>query len=154
MDGKKVLIIGAIIVAVAGSGIWFISTNKQEKNKEVSQSSIVEEKIEEISTEELGLTLTARADRKAVKFEITNTRNIASIDYELSYLAKGDIPRGVIGHIETKTTDRKITSDWLDLGSCSRNVCKYDEGVTSVSLILKITTKDDKTLQAQKELEL
>lgn len=153
MDGKKI-IIGIAILAVIGGGAYFATSNKSSKTEQVTSLQQVEEKVETISAQELGLTLVARSDKKAVKFEIANIKNISSIDYELSYLAKGDIPRGVIGHLEVKSTDKKIASDYLDLGSCSRSVCKYDEGVTSVALILKITTKDGKILQAEKELEL
>lgn len=153
MDSKKI-IIGIVIVAVIGGGVYFVSSGKSSKTEQATSSQTVEEKVETVSAQDLGLTLVARSDKKAVKLEITKITGIASIDYELSYLAKGDLPRGVIGHLEVKSTDKKIASDYLDLGSCSRSVCKYDEGVSSVTLVLKITTKDGKILQAEKELEL
>lgn len=154
MTNKNALITGAIVlilVGVFGGVVLFKGKGQEEKPPE---QPVVEEKIEEISADELRLILTARTDKKAIKFEISNIKNIASVDYELSYLAKGDIPRGVIGHIEVKPTDKKITTDYLDLGTCSRNVCRYDEGVTAVKLILKITKKDGQILHAEKELNL
>lgn len=151
LKNSKILIIAGIIVLVGVIG-FLVWKNKQ-KSIEVT-APVIEEKVEEISAQDLGLTLEARADKKAVKFEITNIKDIASIDYELSYLAKGDIPRGVIGHIDVKSGDKKIVSNFLDLGTCSRSVCKYDEGVTSVSLLVKINKTDGKVLQAQKELSL
>lgn len=147
----KFLIVGILGVLIIGGG--FLVLKSKQKPVEVAPP-VVEEKVEEISSQDLGLTLVARADKKAVKFEITNVKDITSVDYELSYLAKGDIPRGVIGHIDVKSGDKKIVSNFLDLGTCSRSVCKYDEGVTSVSLLVKINKTDGKVLQAQKELEL
>lgn len=149
---RNILIAGGVII-VGGLLVGFLLTQGKREEK-VAVAPQVEEEIGSISTQDLGLTLVARSDKRAVKFEITKITGIASIDYELSYLAKGDIPRGVIGQIDVKATDKKIASDYLDLGSCSRNVCKYDEGVSSVTLILKITTKDGKILQAEKELKL
>lgn len=149
---RNLLTSGVIILLIIGIVGSFLVKGRGEKEK-VSQP-VVEEKIEEISADELGLTLLARADKKAVKFEITEVKGIASLDYELSYLAKGEIPRGIIGHIEVKPTDKKISTDYLDLGSCSRNVCKYDEGVTAVKLILKTTKKDGKIFHTEKELNL
>lgn len=154
-ENKKIVLLILIIILIVGGLIGGFSLLKGRGGKEtIQQLPPVEEKIESVSAEDLGLTLTARPDKKAVKFEITNPKGIASLDYDLSYLAKGEIPRGVIGHIDIKPQDKKIVSNYLDLGSCSRNVCKYDEGVTSVKLILKISKTDGKVLQAEKELEL
>ncbi len=150
---KKYKILIAVGTIILIGVVSFLVLRSKQKPGEVAVP-VVEEKVEEISVQDLGLTLEARADKKAVKFEITNIRDIASIDYELSYLAKGDIPRGVIGHLDVKAGDKKIVSNFLDLGTCSRSVCKYDEGVTSVSLLVKINKTDGKVLQAQKELPL
>lgn len=150
---NKTLTIGIVLILLAlltGGTVFLRSRGVEEK----AELPAVEEEVEEVSSESLGLTLSARGDKKAVKFEMTNIRDIASIDYELSYLAKGDIPRGVIGHIDVNPAEKKIASDFLDLGSCSRSVCKYDEGVTSVKLVVKITKTDGKMLQAKKELAL
>lgn len=147
----KFLALAVLIVLIIGGG--FLVWKSKQKPVEVT-APVVEEKVEEISSQDLGLTLQARPDKKAVKFEITNIKDIASVDYELSYLAKGDIPRGVIGHLDVKSADKKIVSNFLDLGTCSRSVCKYDEGVTSVNLLVKINKTDGKVLQAQKELPL
>lgn len=153
MRNKNLLLIAIVVIAVLLVGGWFVA--RQRGGQEGTPEELfVDESIEEISAEELGLTLSARADKKAVKFEITNTKDISAVDYELSYLAKGDIPRGVIGSITVVPGEKKIISDYLDLGSCSASVCKYDEGVTFVKLIVKITKTDGKLLQASKELEL
>lgn len=150
---RNLLLVSIVVLIIAGI-VGGYSLFKGKGEEKVTQQPVVEEKIEEISASDIGLTLTARSDKKAVKFEITNIKDISSLDYELSYLAKGDIPRGVIGHIDVKPTDKKIISDYLDLGSCSRSVCKYDEGVTTVKLIVKITRTDGKILHSEKESPL
>jgi hypothetical protein len=40
------------------------------------------------------------------------------------------------------------------LGTCSKNVCKPDLGVTKVALVLEFTDKDAKKSQFSKEFEL
>lgn len=59
----------------------------------------------------------------------------ASIEYELSYLASGGLPKGVIGTIPINGEDnieRKIT-----LGTCSSGRCVYDQGVETIKVSLK-----------------
>lgn len=154
--GKRNVFIGLTILflmIIVGGGYYLLS-QKQSARPSDNQEPIQQEIIPTIAPEDLGLTLTARSDKKAIKFEIANIKDITSIDYEISYLAKGNIPRGAIGHLTPKEGETKIATNFIELGSCSSGKCKYDEGVTSVKLILKITKTDQKTYQAEKGLEL
>ncbi|MDO8639854.1 MAG: hypothetical protein Q7R53_02915 [bacterium] len=140
-----------LIILVVG-GYYVLSAQKKPASiePEVTQQEV----IPTIMPDELGLILMARSDKKAIKFEITNISGITSVDYEINYLAKGSIPRGAIGHVEVKSDQNKISTNYIELGSCSSGKCKYDEGVTSVKLLLKITKSDGKVFQAEKSLEL
>lgn len=80
------------------------------------------------------ITLTPRADGHEFKFEIKRISDTETVEYELVYLA-GDLSRGVIGSVDLKG-ETGISRDLL-LGSCSKNVCKYDEGVTEGILTLR-----------------
>lgn len=153
-DKKQIIavLVLAVLLAISG-GYYFLFANKSAKPAPVPQQA-EEEVIPTIVPDDLGLKFSARSDGKAVRFSIENIKDIQSVDYELSYLAKGDLPRGVIGHLDIKSTDTIIKSDYIELGSCSSGKCKYDEGVSLVKLILKITKTDGKTYQAEKELEL
>lgn len=75
-------------------------------------------------------------DKKEVILSIKNIPpKTKSIEYELSYLASGNLPKGVIGTINLNGEDkieRKIT-----LGTCSSGVCVYDEGVEKIHLTLR-----------------
>ena len=152
---KNYILIGVIVLIVLG-GLGFWMTGKK-SGKEAQESLVPTPEVEIVPTinpTDLGLKFSARSDNHAVKFAIPNAAGISSIDYEISYLAKGDIPRGAIGHVDVKPTDTKIETSYIDLGTCSSGKCKYDEGVTSVKLLLKITKKDDKTYQSETSLEL
>ncbi len=152
---NKTLLIGGILVlfVLAGGGYYVFSANKPAQSTDVVQK-VQEDVVPTIKPDDLGLTFTARSDNKAVKFIITNIKGITSVDYEISYTAKGDIPRGVIGRVETKSIDTQIETKYIDLGTCSSGKCKYDEGVTSVKLVLKITKTDGKNYSSEQTLAL
>lgn len=156
MKNNKILLLIVILILIllVGGGYYILIGSKNSSTNQTAQAIPTPEVIPTLNPEDLGLKLTARSDGKAVKFEITNIKDIESVEYELTYLAKGDIPRGTIGTVEIKPTDTKIETKYLDLGSCSSGKCKYDEGVTSVKLVLKITKKDGNVYSAEKSLDL
>ncbi len=82
--------------------------------------------------------LTPRADKKAVNLSITNIpQDTSQIEYELSYLTGNELPKGAVGTIRVdsqSTIEREIL-----LGTCSKNTCTYDEGVKSVTLVLRFS---------------
>ncbi len=78
-----------------------------------------------------------------------------TIDYEISYNTAGGIPKGNIGQIKVngqKEVER--SGEELTLGTCSRGVCKYYEGVTKVSLSLKFHKTDGSASIFQKDYSL
>ncbi len=154
LNKYKFLILGILtILFLLGGAYYFFSANKSSKPSEVIPEP-TKEIIPTIIPKDLGLTLMARSDKRAIKFEITNIKDITSLDYEISYVTKGNIPRGAIGHIEVKPTDKKIETNYIELGTCSSGKCKYDEGVSKVFLIIKIIKADGKVYQAEQSLEL
>lgn len=155
MGKNKLLIPGIIVlILVIGGGAYHFLSSSSKPQTAQSTPSVTEEVVPTINPTDLGLTFTARKDNKAVKFEIANVSGIASVDYEISYTASGNVPRGVLGHLDVKPTDKTLQTDYLDLGTCSSGVCKYDTGVTSVDLILKITKTDGNTYSSQTSLSL
>ena len=156
LEQKKILVIGGVVLVVLAIGGYFLFSKKT-TSVPVEQKAVVEEEqavIPTIAPEDLDLTFTARSDSKAVKFTISNTAGIQSVDYEISYLAKGDIPRGAIGHLDVKPSEKTVSTNYIDLGTCSSGKCKYDEGVTEVKLLLKIVKDDGKTYSTETSLDL
>ncbi len=148
--------VGVIIISIA-VGVYFGFLKKAPVPAEQSQQSQQQEEqtvVPTIAPNDLGLSFVARTDGKAVKFSVKNPAGIQSIDYEISYLAAGDIPRGVIGHIDVKSSDNIVSTNYIDLGTCSSGVCKYDQGVTSVKLVLKIVKDDGKNYSTEQTLSL
>jgi hypothetical protein len=158
-NGK--ILAGVVAVLLLVSGYLIFGGKSKAEPEPVTQN----QGVQNISPEELGLKLTAKPDNKAVKFEITKISDIKSLEYELVYEADSTaqeqeeggeprVQRGITGEAEIESGESTYESEWLDLGSCSRNVCRYDSGVESVTLTLKINKKDGKVYQAEDSLEL
>ncbi|OGH23924.1 MAG: hypothetical protein A3J69_01885 [Candidatus Levybacteria bacterium RIFCSPHIGHO2_02_FULL_42_12] len=157
MKNPYLVAFGIILIIVIPFGVFFAINRTQKSplpNSSSQSSEDTQEEILPLNPDELNLIFEARRDKKAVKFSIGNTKGITSIEYEISYLADGEIPRGAIGQIEVNPSERSVATNYIDLGTCSSGRCKYDEGVTSVKLILKIIKTDGKIYSAEKELEL
>lgn len=85
------------------------------------------------------VSLTPRADGREFTLEIKRIKNAETIEYELVYLSSG-LSRGVVGSVDLKGEEE--ISRKLLLGTCSRNVCKYDEGVEEGRLTLRFRGDD------------
>ena len=150
MDKKILGILTAVLLILLG-GYFLFFANKTSTKTPATQE-FQQQEIPTISAEELGLTLTSGFANKTVILTVTNTGGLKLLEYELSYTSKGNIPRGAIGQIEIKNPGKPIKQE-ITLGTCS-DVCHYDEGVSDIKLILKVTKNNGKVFQAEKRLEL
>jgi len=136
---KKTTVIALVVFLALGIiGGIVLAAFKNKKNSSSEKPMPTPQQImEELPAEELPLVwLTPSANKHEVVLEIKNIKNATSLEYELTYLSK-EIPRGVVGTINLKEGEASITRKIL-LGTCSRNVCKYDEGVTGGTLTLRL----------------
>lgn len=153
MNNKNLLIGLSLALLIILGGGYFVLFASKSKVSEVPPPP-PEEIVLTLKPQDIGLTLIARADKKAVKFEITKASDITAVEYQLTYSAKGDIPRGAIGNTEVKAGQDMVASNYIDLGTCSSNKCKYDEVISPVKLLLKVTKKDGKVYQVEASLDL
>ncbi len=154
MDKKIIIGIVAVLVLFLGLGgfLYFKSQSSSGSEEEISEetSEIV---AKQVSADEIGLVLTPSQNNQVIMMEIGNLDGIESLDYEVTYDAveNGEtVQRGAIGTVELNgesTVERKI-----DLGTCSRNVCKYDKGVEAVSFILRINYADGSVGEVTEEV--
>lgn len=145
-NNRSLIIVGVIVLILLVGGGIFLATKKSPKPSVSVQQS---EEILTLSPLDIGLSLTMGSDGKRVVMEITKTEGLTSIEYQLSYTSKGDIPRGVIGTAEVK--ENTIIRKEIILGTCS-DVCHYDQDVSDIKLILKVTKTDGKIYQVEKSL--
>ncbi len=142
---RSLIIAGVIILILLVGGGIFLATKKSPKPAIPVQQS---EEILTLSPLDIGLSLTMGRDGKRVVMEIAKTEGLTAIEYQLSYTSKGDIPRGVIGTLDVKGN---IIKKEITLGTCS-DVCHYDQDVSNIKVILKVTNTDGKVYQVEKSL--
>ncbi len=144
-NNRNLIIVGVIVLILLVGGGVFLATKKSPNTTTSVQQSEV---ILTLSPLDIGLSLTMGSDGKRVIMEITKTEGLTSIDYQLSYTSKGGIPRGAIGTADIKGNNIKKE---IILGTCS-DVCHYDQDVSNIKVILKVTKTDGKVYQVEKSL--
>ncbi|HEX8932068.1 MAG TPA: hypothetical protein VF810_02860 [Patescibacteria group bacterium] len=158
-----IIILVVIILAALGGGGYLMMSRKAATTADQIDNSM-DQVVTKLSPEQIGLTIMANDTKKGVKFTIGNLEGIKSIEYQITYEAdstaqersdggEARVQRGITGEANI-TSSSSYESPWLDLGSCSKNVCRYDTGVSSVQLTLKIVKNDNKTYEVQKTLDL
>ncbi|MBM3205414.1 hypothetical protein FJZ41_01000 [Candidatus Shapirobacteria bacterium] len=134
-----ILIIILIFLALFVGGIFLLRSkarNEATQPEETQNQVALETPLEDRPF----VTLTPRTDGREFRMEISRIKNAQTIEYELVYFA-GDLSRGVIGSIELEEGENEVSRDLL-LGSCSKDVCKYDEDVQKGSLTLRFRSSE------------
>lgn len=131
-----VILAGVIILIGLGAAAYFFILNPGDNQEVAKKVAVSNENIKQLKPEDIGVTFDVGSDKKSITMNIAKVSGVSSFDYEVNYNAKGNIPRGVIGSIQV-TSGSSISRDIL-LGTCSKNVCKYDEGVTEVNFVIKV----------------
>jgi hypothetical protein len=155
--------LGVALIVLLAVGAYFFIASKS-KAPEQDEQADTADVVQTLSADQLGLSIVAKPDSKAVKIKIEKAGDIKSIEYQVTYeadstaqeKAEGGEPRvqrGITGQADVKDS-LTYESEWLDLGSCSRNICRYDTGVQKVDVTLKIVKKNGKTYESQKSLDL
>ncbi len=150
LNNKPLLlgIIGLLAVVLIGS---FVLLRNSSSENPTDEPGFIEEEVPTISPDELGFSIELSSDGKKVILTVENTEDIEEINYELSYLAEGDIPRGAIGDILIKNKGKAVTQQ-IDLGTCS-DVCHYDKDVRDIKMIIKVTKSDGSIFSSELSLD-
>lgn len=157
LKNKKILAaIGVIILLLIGGAVYVLST-RQNSSPKLQGEAI--EVIPTIMPDEIGLEFVAKSDKKYVKFTINKPEGIEKVEYEITYdaVSEGNMVAQALAGDLTKddAKDGKLGIDYRELGTCSTGgKCRFDQGVESVKLILKITKSDGKVFQTEKSINL
>lgn len=85
--------------------------------------------------------LSPRSDGKEMTITVDKVTNAAKIEYEVEYNTK-DIISGFFGTIDLSKDTLPAVKKGL-FGTCSKSVCRYDEGVSGGSLTLRLEGTDN-----------
>jgi hypothetical protein len=154
MKDKKVLIsVVLVVLLLVGGGAYAFLGNKTQTSKQPAQASSEDEQpVLTLKPEDIGLTMQLRNDKKAVRFVIEKPEGIKAVEYQLSYTKEVDgeqLPEGLIGDAKFNPGDKQIAIEYRELGTCSKNVCRYDKVVSPVKVTLKVTKDDSKVYEVE-----
>lgn len=145
MDRKRLIIAGTILIILLVGGYFLFFANKS--SNQSTTPSIVEQTIPTISADSIGLTLKPGSDKQRVVMSVVKVDGINSLDYQLSYTAKGNIPRGILGTGINVKSGQPVIQD-IFLGTCS-DVCHPDSDVSNIKIVVKVNKSDGKIYQAE-----
>jgi len=138
LKNKKMFIVLSIVsILLIGGVILKVKSSQQKKTLEEVKKEEVLPKSEIVPTVDssVSVNLTSKDKKEAILTIENMPKGTSTIEYELSYLASGNLPKGVVGTIDVEdeeSVERKIT-----LGTCSSGSCVYDQGVKSIKVNLK-----------------
>lgn len=137
---KKYIIIAVILLVIA-AGV-FLAYESQSSNKGVSDELIPTPTVAlPTISDDIKVGVTFGQNNQSIALKIIGlSSDLESIEYELTYITGGGLPRGVLGKITLKGGEKEVKRDDIVLGTCSSGKCVYDTGVQSVDLSLKFNT--------------
>jgi|GEM_PF-342264 len=160
VKGKKknpliFIIPGVIILLIFGFFLIKAFGNKGEPKKAVQEDVPIEEILKEVdSSVEVNLLESKVKDNSVVITIKGLASRYVSIGYELQY-ESGGVGKGVTsGSKPLDVTGQDSFEREIYLGTCSKNVCKPDLGVTKVGLVLEFTNTAGTKTQFSKEFDL
>lgn len=157
------IVAGVVLILLIVSGYLLFGRSSAEK--ESSESSNTRGAIQNISPEELGLSIEANSAGNEIKFSISKLDKMTSLEYQIQYEADSTareigegaeprVDRGIIGEIKIDPGETSYESDWIVLGSESAGTKRYDTGVEEIILTLKLSKSDGTIYQTEDSLEL
>ena len=152
LKDKRIAAIGAIVlvIIVLVAGFLFLSHKTASQTNQTGVDALpTQVPVPTISASDLGFTIKYGQGGKTVIASVANIDGISGIDYELSYTSKGNIPRGAIGSFDLT---KKPVSKEITLGTCS-DVCHYDQNVSNIKIVLKITKTNGNVFESQATLD-
>lgn len=93
-------------------------------------------------------------NNKTVSIKLKNISVVKSIDYEVNYdaIVDGDtVPRGAIGSAIIEPSQNTFTREVV-LGTCKQSVCKYDQGINNIEVIVNLTLNDGSQQEIKRSL--
>jgi hypothetical protein len=154
---NKTTIIGIVLaVLLVITGVFvFKAVSKNSVTPVVVQPTDTPEVLPTVDPSVIVNAALSKAAVNTVTITATGLKGtMVSIGYELTYESQGLIKGVDSGSSSIDVTGKDVFTRDIYLGTCSRNVCKPDPGVTKVSVVLKFTQKDGKKSQFSKDFTL
>jgi hypothetical protein len=155
MKNKMTLIYAglALLLLVTGGIVWKVIGGK------APVTPVKEEQVVEILPPvDAAVIVTVKKSTSAANTVVMGVAGLSgkmvSIGYELSYESQGLVKGVNSGSKPIDVAGKETFERDIYLGTCSRNVCKPDAGVTKVSVVMEFTGTDGKKSQFSKDYDL
>ncbi len=148
-----IFLVGFVLIIISG---LIFAKKINHSNLKTSPTAIPEQKTTEILSEKsLDIKLEPRFDKKAVIITASGLleKGFTEFEYEISYDTEDGLTQGSFSKEPIKVTAEEFKREIL-LGTCSKNVCKYDRGVNSVRLTFRLKDKQGNIKIWQKEFNI
>lgn len=173
MMKNRNILIGAIVVLVVViilGGIFLLAGHNQAASSTASDSSQTgsqEQTVGTLTPADIGLQMVLSPDDKKIKFTADKLDGVKTLEWNFTYDA--DIPASdqTADNAGSKVTQEfgsdqpvnvvgKISyeSPFRELGTCSSGHCRYDTGITSVSIVMKVTKTDGNVYQIKDSISM
>ena len=150
-----ILSVLAVLLAVTGFVVYkSIFTTSSKLKEEVVEEEIVETLPQVDSSVVVDVKKSASKDNTVIMKVTGMASKMATVGYELTYDSQGLIKGVNSGSKPIETTNQNEFERDIYLGTCSRNVCKPDVGVTKVSIVMEFTDTNGKKSQFSKDFDL
>lgn len=153
---KKVLAALAVfLIILITSGSFFLIKGK-DSSSSPSDEIIETSDLPILSPDEIGMEVTVRPDGKALMFELKKASDIRHVEYTIEYEKEIDgerVPEGIFGEMNI-AEDGITKTDYREFGTCSAGKCRYDNVVSDIKIVLKVTKKGGKDYQVEKIVKL
>lgn len=156
MKKNTVILIIALlgIIAVVG-GIVYKVVSTPKSMAPVAKEETPVDPVEPIDPAIQVVVRRSRVKDNTVVVSVSGLGNkVISVAYELTYDSQGLIKGVNSGSKPIDTSGKDTFEREIYLGTCSRNVCKPDQGVKKVSVVLEFTNSSGKKSQFSKEYDL
>jgi len=149
------IIPGVVVLLIAGFFLVKAFGSKSQEKTAVKEEAPVEEMLKEVDASvQVDLTKSKTKDNSVVITVKGLAERYVSIGYELQY-ESGGVGKGVTsGSTPLDVTGEDTFEREIYLGTCSKNVCKPDLGVTKVGLVLEFTSTANTRTQFSKDFDL
>ena len=130
----KFIIPGVLLLAVAA---WVFWPAKNAKTPTPVKTTKVEQ-INQLTLEKRPfVTMYTRTDGKEINLTVDKVQDATSMEYEIEYYdTDRTFIEGAFGSVDLSKESQPLTKQIL-LGTCSKSVCRYHDGVSGGSLTLR-----------------
>lgn len=156
MKSKAVIVIVILVVllAITGGVVYKVLFSGQPAKVVTKEEDIVQT----LPPVDASVVVTVAKSKTADNTVVINASGLAgkmvSVAYELTYDSQGLIKGVESGSKPIDVTGKDSFEREIYLGTCSRNVCKPDVGVSKVSVVLEFTDATGKKSQFTKDYQL